>query len=146
MTKLTARQLEAICKRVEAATGEEWTDFDEHSGGNVVYEYDRLTEGNDSIIAECETAADAEFIANAREDIPALLAEVERLQGELNGDGLLTLQDQVDHARDYIAELITKYQDMTSIALWSTRRLPKIHKDFAYGEIEANLGEEVERV
>lgn len=81
MTKrMTTEQLEAIRKRAEAATGEEWTDFDEHSGGNVVYEYDRLTEGNDSIIADCETAADAEFIANAREDIPALLAEVERLR------------------------------------------------------------------
>ena len=119
--RMTTQEIEAIRKRAEAATGGPW---------NVI----EFNEGN------------TEFIVHSREDIPALLAEVARLRRELNGDGLLTLQDQVDHARDYIAELIPKYDDMTSIALWSARRLPKIHKDFAYNAIEANLGREVERL
>ena len=80
-------------------------------------------------------------------DVPALLAEVERLQTELAGDGLLTLPDQVDHAREEIARIRGKFEDMTSIALWSARRLRhEQHKDFAYDAIEANLGEGVERV
>ncbi|MHC8516828.1 hypothetical protein [Sporosarcina sp. ITBMC105] len=47
----------------------------------------------------------------------------------------------------YINELHTSYEDMTSIALWATRRLAnQQHKDFAYDAIEKNLGTEVERV
>lgn len=83
MGRLTQEKLEAIRKRADAATGKEWTDFDGDDWGGVVYEYDRLTEDACEIIAECRTTADAEFIAHAREDIPVLLAEVERLQREL---------------------------------------------------------------
>lgn len=45
--------------------------------------YEVKDEGNGIVIAETSTKADAEFIANARQDVPALLAEVERLRGEL---------------------------------------------------------------
>lgn len=76
-----------------------------------------------------------------------LIKEIERLRAELNGDGLLTLQDQVDHAREEIARISAKYEDMTSIALWSARRLRhEQHKDFAYDAIVENLGREVERL
>ncbi|MBO0602756.1 hypothetical protein I2483_13895 [Sporosarcina sp. E16_3] len=79
---MTKEQIEAIRKRAEATTEGEWTNFDDVlcEYVNEVYEYDRLTEGIGERIAVCSTIKDADFIANAREDIPALLAEVERLR------------------------------------------------------------------
>lgn len=81
--RLTTEELEAICKRAEATTGKEWTDFDGSKYSGLVCEYDRLTEDVSRVIAECKTQADAEFIACAREDIPALLDEIELLNSEL---------------------------------------------------------------
>lgn len=44
MTNLTTQQLEAIRKRAEAATGMQWTHYDEDGDEtSSVYEYDRLT-------------------------------------------------------------------------------------------------------
>ena len=79
-------QIEGIRKRVAVIKkyGEEWTNFDgsSYEYGTTVYEYDRLTESDCGIIAHCESEELADFIANAREDITALLAEIERLSNE----------------------------------------------------------------
>lgn len=79
-------QIESIRKRISAIKGfgEEWTNFDgsSYGYGATVYEYDRLTESDCGIIAQCDSVELAVFIANAREDITALLAEVERLTSE----------------------------------------------------------------
>ena len=45
--------------------------------------YEVRNEGNGIIIAETSSETDAEFIIYARQDIPFLLAEVERLSKEL---------------------------------------------------------------
>ncbi|RSL28949.1 hypothetical protein D7Z54_33780 [Salibacterium salarium] len=82
MSGLSRQDIEAIRKRAEAATEAPWDDFDDNWDGSV-YEYDALTESCVDIIAECKTTnklADAAFISAAREDVPRLLAEVERLQ------------------------------------------------------------------
>lgn len=71
---MTAKQLDEIKARAEAATQGPWT-FD----ANCTLSSERseiLHAGETGFVA----SANAEFIAHAREDIPALLAEIERLQ------------------------------------------------------------------
>lgn len=70
MTRLTTQEIEAIRKQAELASTGPW-EYDA-SYGNITAPY------ND--IASDVRYPDAEFIANAREDIPKLLAEVERLK------------------------------------------------------------------
>lgn len=90
---LTAEQLAAIKARADAATTGPWVDklrdFEgvdgygleshptvEANGKTVCIFYEReIDDDNDE--------ADATFIASAREDIPALLAEVERLRTDV---------------------------------------------------------------
>lgn len=170
MERLTTQDIEAIHKRAEAATAGPWLNNEFEGEG-----YSDIANKHYLSIARYVDCHDADFIAHARTNIPALLAEVEHYSGkisfyldeierlraivgekdveiakrdaELSGDGLLTLPDQVAHAREEIARLSAKYEDMTSIALWATRRLThQQHKDFAYDAIDTNLGEEVERV
>ncbi|MGN7387780.1 hypothetical protein [Sporosarcina sp. SAFN-015] len=139
MKPLTTQDLEAIRKRAEAATVGPWKYNDQHGYLAPVTPQREIC----AITNEITRYYDAEFIAHAREDIPALLAEVERLRDEI--------ESHAPHGRNYTnqqyVDLLTKYEDMTSIALWSTRRLShRQHKDFAYDAIERNLGREVERV
>lgn len=108
--RLTTKELEAMRKRAEVSTGKEWTDFDGNNWSGVVYEYDRLTEDTCEIIAECRTQADAEFIACAREDIPALLGEVERLEIEnkrLRKALYVALAHAVESTSDGTTDVIT---------------------------------------
>lgn len=85
--------LEAIRKRAEAATEGLWTNFEDvaYLERRQVYEYDELTETNVDVIADCRRIQDAEFIANARQDVPALIAEVERLR-EIKKEADLLMQ------------------------------------------------------
>lgn len=88
--RMTQAQLEAIRKRAEAATEGPWTYV---SQTEDKYEMPKLISPEFPIMnfGDCTTFypmegtppddEDAEFIAHSREDIPALLAEVERLQG-----------------------------------------------------------------
>jgi len=69
--------LEAIRARAEAATPGTWKLL---IRGNTVKSY--AIEGVCGGMKFIDNS-DAEFIAHSREDIPALLAEVERLQGEI---------------------------------------------------------------
>ena len=78
MARLTTEQLEAIRKRAEKASDGDWyaeiSTFENATG--------KLSEiaVQPGVAMQVRTEADAVFIANAREDIPKLLAEVERLR------------------------------------------------------------------
>lgn len=77
---MTEEELEEIRARVEAATPPPWT---------VTHAWREPTKWSVDPVAPMQeddifrTKEDAEFVAYARDDIPKLLAEVERLQGEL---------------------------------------------------------------
>lgn len=84
---MTRDQLDAIRARVEAATPGPW----EPSSDTLTWIH---VEAHGLTVAECRTYlnrqhtdaqndANAAFIAKAREDVPALLAEVERLTAEI---------------------------------------------------------------
>lgn len=78
---LTNEQLNAIRERAERATcGQtpEWY-VDEEYKDTV-----RCAWSADLIAQSIPTTADAEFIAHAREDVPMLLAEIERLHSKLS--------------------------------------------------------------
>jgi hypothetical protein len=78
---LNEAELEAIRKRAEAATqGEspEWY-VDEDYKDTV-----RCAWSADLMAQSIPTEADAEFIAHARQDVPKLLAEIERLNAQLS--------------------------------------------------------------
>jgi hypothetical protein len=76
--RLNAEEIEAIRKRVEDTSfervyvkGDPWKGYEVRDNGNGI------------VVAETHTKVDAEFIAHAREDVPKLLAEIERLRGLL---------------------------------------------------------------
>ena len=74
MNHLTTEQLEAIRERIEDI----W--FDKaYVKGDPWKGYEVRCEATGQTIAETSAEINAEFIANARGDISALLAEVERL-------------------------------------------------------------------
>jgi len=64
---MTPEQLNAIKERAAMATPDPW-----RTPMRTIY-------SNDGYVANTSRIVDAEFIAAAREDIPALVAEVERL-------------------------------------------------------------------
>jgi hypothetical protein len=78
MNRLTIEQLNAIRERAEKATAGPW-EYYEVNGGYTV----ELNDRGEAILSyydRSEAVSNAEFIANARQDIPALLAEVDRLK------------------------------------------------------------------
>lgn len=76
--RLSAAELDAIGKRASKAT------FDKaYVKGDPWKGYEVRNEGNGVVVAETSADSDAEFIAHAREDVPALLAEVSHLRAEL---------------------------------------------------------------
>lgn len=86
---MTNDQLEAIRKRAEAATPgpwEVWTGCSWRRIGSsrtareVILPTNHPSDNHPDLSMREE---DGEFVAHAREDIPALLAEVERLRGEI---------------------------------------------------------------
>ncbi|EMT54779.1 hypothetical protein I532_04205 [Brevibacillus borstelensis AK1] len=75
---LTPEEIAATRERAEKATPGPWRVVPDNIGGFPIFDVqDRLDR---SLI---HTVEDAEFIAHAREDIPKLLAEVERLRTAL---------------------------------------------------------------
>lgn len=111
---LTNEQLEAIRKRVEAATPGPWN-WRKLDGEPFETEMPSLVspEGDVMDFGYCATFypvqgtppedADAEFIAHAREDVPALLAEIEHLK-EIALD---ILEDYDEAKRHLISEVST---------------------------------------
>ena len=74
---LTGDELEEIKKRCDEATPGPWKSYvegREEMGGS-----DFIMTGGEDIYLTGATAADQDFIAHARQDVPTLVAEVERL-------------------------------------------------------------------
>ncbi|MCY9090882.1 hypothetical protein [Bacillus mojavensis] len=80
MNRLNKEQLEEIRKRAEAVEGDRWFVSDRT---DVSYEY---PPGSCEVHSVCMTSGDvyADFIANARQDIPALLDHIAKLQGKID--------------------------------------------------------------
>ena len=88
MIKLSDERLREIRERCEAATPRPWQAFYKRKY-NEYHVSVPAGDGTGMSIAMfpdgCPTGEpDAEFIAHSRTDVPALLAEVERLKGELS--------------------------------------------------------------
>lgn len=86
---MTPERLEAIRQRVEKATQGPWNfEGNKWQDGYVIYSpIKRGFHNNGGEVAEVDDSyepSDAEFIAHAREDVPALLAEVERLRSAID--------------------------------------------------------------
>lgn len=110
---MTEEQLQAIRARAKKATDLVPWDF----VGNIVFEGGGVMMGAN--IAECENDDIAEFIAHAREDVPALLAEVKRLRAQ--------------------------NEELIRISLWSARRLPtRYYQRYAYQWIAEETDTDVE--
>ncbi|MED3650001.1 hypothetical protein [Heyndrickxia sporothermodurans] len=111
---LNNEQLEAIRKRAEAATEGPW-ELDEDDFGL----WNRNGRNYIGSIGKSMADSDAEFIAHAREDVPALLslvaqqrAEVERLRNEIS------FIANVDMSRAYDADHV-----IVSVKGWAHRAL-----------------------
>lgn len=82
---MTPEQLTAIKERVAKATPGRWS-VRRHTDGTIDVISVETTEHNEYLARiELGEIDDATFIANARQDIPALVAEVERLKSILIG-------------------------------------------------------------
>ena len=80
---MTPEQLAAIEARVNAATPGSWEIVSPHLASLA----DAFVYGDDgrTFVATTSGIADAEFIAHAREDVPALIDRVRKLEAELTG-------------------------------------------------------------
>lgn len=81
---MNAEQLNAIKERAEKATPGPWV-----ARGLNVLDYARvevdINDYESKIVVKSTNNSDIKFIAHAREDIPQLVAEVERMQSLLSG-------------------------------------------------------------
>lgn len=103
MTKrMTTEQLEAILKRAGAATEGPWRYNDKWGYLAPVTAQRQISH----ICNEITRGYDAEFIAEARTDIPALLAEVERLR-----EVMKFYADQRNYVRDSECESTVDIDD-----------------------------------
>lgn len=91
----------AIRTREEAATKGPWLVEDDHTDLNrwVVSEDSTLTIGFGYV--GNRTQDDAEFTAHAREDVPALLAELDRVRAESSPDRAAVLRAVEDAVYEY---------------------------------------------
>ena len=81
ISALSQEDLEEISSRCQGATAGPWTSYvegrDHESGSSFI-----MTSGEDIELAGA-TIADQDFIAHARQDVPRLLEEVQRLRHSL---------------------------------------------------------------
>lgn len=107
---LTQDDLNMIKERAKKATPGPWYADDERWPGNANLQYWFNTHYDG--VGAAATKADAEFIAHAREDIPRLVAEVERLSKRLSeAESLLSeAHDVMDDVHLYETEL---YEEIT---------------------------------
>jgi hypothetical protein len=86
---LEDEELEAISKRCENATLGPWKSLvegrDHTSGSSFIMTGNDGHRSNDIELSGA-TAADQDFIAHARQDIPLLLTEIARLKATTKGD------------------------------------------------------------
>jgi hypothetical protein len=85
--------LNAIRQRAEAADVGPWF----YEDGNI-YTKTEIAPGCPGLISEFVYRDEAEFIAHARQDVPALLTEVERLRKELQAERDSMLLDVIEEA------------------------------------------------
>jgi hypothetical protein len=108
---LTPERLAEIAARAAAATpGPWWTDtLTEHSGGESV----GVDAEGDSWVIPCQDIdrADAEFVAHARTDVPALLTRVAELEASLREacDRIAAQESDLSGATARVAALETGY-------------------------------------
>jgi hypothetical protein len=84
---IDSAELEAIRRRCEAATAGPWESFVEgrdHLGGNDFIRTGGLDDQSPDIELLGASTADQDFIAHARQDIPRMLDEIERLKKKVN--------------------------------------------------------------
>ena len=92
---MTDKEIEVIKARADAATGGPWVySPDRHTGDYCIHrqhareEYDSISH-DDGVIGSSEwiwiNDSDGDFIAHARQDIPALLADREALLKRIKG-------------------------------------------------------------
>ncbi|MED1863397.1 hypothetical protein P4V41_08005 [Fictibacillus nanhaiensis] len=79
MKRLTDEEIDAIRKRVELASASPWSVGEDSYLCNAGFWTDDIVI-SPGITAEVYDKDDAEFIANARQDIPLLLEEIDRLK------------------------------------------------------------------
>jgi len=82
---MTKQELNEIEARANAATDGPWMSVDSFIG---------VEDAEDQAIGETGRDKDAVFIAHARTDVPALIAEVRRLQGELETAQYCAMADE----------------------------------------------------
>jgi hypothetical protein len=85
---LSEAYMDEVRKRCEAATSGPWISYVEgrdHLGGDSVIVRGEGGREEDLYLTG-GTIADQDFIAHARQDIPILLGEIERLRKLLNGE------------------------------------------------------------
>ena len=79
MEEITPEELDAMEARASAATAGPWVSFvegrDHESGSSFI-----RTSGPDIELFGA-TDADQDFVANSRQDLPKLIAEIKRLRG-----------------------------------------------------------------
>lgn len=80
-------KLQEIMKRCEAATNGPWSSYvegrDHESGSNFIMTGTQENRGEDIELTGA-TIADQDFIAHARQDIPMLIEEINRLKSLLD--------------------------------------------------------------
>jgi len=79
VVKITRKELETILVRCEAATSGPWQSFIEgrdHTSGSSF-----IRTGGEDVELSGATEKDQDFIAQARQDLPRLVAKVMRLRG-----------------------------------------------------------------
>jgi len=88
-------ELQAILERAEAATEGPWMKFNDNEGMEQVFgalwcvgndAYHNFSNDGDAvcIVVTCGGEEDAEFLANARTDLPAVVHELQRARKELD--------------------------------------------------------------
>ncbi|MDR3571745.1 MAG: hypothetical protein P4L81_06160 [Candidatus Pacebacteria bacterium] len=80
---MTSEELDAIRRRCDAATPGPWESFVEgrdHLGGNNFIRTGGMDDQSPDIELLGASVADQDFIARARQDIPLLIDEIERLR------------------------------------------------------------------
>lgn len=88
---MTEEELASIRQRCEKATSGPWVSFIEgcgHSGGSNFIMTGNSNKRGEDIELTGVTNSDQDFIAHARQDIPRLLAEIERLRRHLSKENV----------------------------------------------------------
>lgn len=128
--KMKQAEIDAIRARCDKATPAPWntvetSDYSEiHTQNDDEYSHPLALVGS--------TTDDADFIANARTDIPALLEEVERLQAEneLNVNYAEVYKDICDKHGENFRVLLDKAKALQSKNATLTKALEKVFSEY----------------